>query len=259
MEKRKAGDFCWAELGSPNIDASKKFYNEIFQWKYSENATPYGSYAMFKVGDEDLGGAYEISPEMQSQGMPAVWSSYILVDDVDKMTEKAKQLGAKILREPMEVMESGKMSVFADPTGAVISLWQAKNKESKAADKNKPGVPSWYELMTTDAKKAGDFYSKLFGWSAEKAPVGSGAMEYTTFTNGGKPMAGMMEIQKEMGPIPPHWGIYFTVSDLDKTLEKAKKMGANVLYDPMKVDEVGRFTAMKDPQGVVFSVIQYQR
>ncbi len=259
MEKMKKGDFCWTELGSPNLSASKKFYHEIFQWDFTDHSTAHGNYMMFRVGENDVGGAYEVTKEMKSQGVPNVWGSYVLVDDVVKVAEKAKQLGANVVREPMEVMEAGKMAVFVDPTGAVISVWQTNGEPGKLADVNKQGAPSWFELRTTDPKKAGDFYTKLFGWTVEKSEVGSGSMEYFTFKNDGRPAAGMFEIKEEMGKIPPHWGIYFTVNNLEKTLEKATKMGANLLYDIINIPEIGRFTGLQDPEGIAFSVIQYNR
>lgn len=252
------GDFCWTELSSPNLSVSKNFYQEIFQWDFTDHSTPHGNYMMFKVGEHDLGGAYELNPEMQAEGVPSVWSAYVLVEDVEKVAKHAKQLGAHMIREPMDVMEAGKMAVFADPTGAVISIWQTHGKPGIPADKSLQGVPSWFELLTSDMKKAGDFYTTLFGWVAEKSPLSS-PVEYVTFKNQGQAIAGMHVINDEKLHIPPHWGVYFTVSNLDKTLEKSVKMGSSMLYEPINIPEVGRFTALQDPEGVVFSIIQYNK
>lgn len=250
------GDFCWTELSTPNLTASKNFYQEIFNWNYADHTMQAGVYSMMRVGEDELGGAYEVTEEMKAHGVPSVWHAYVLVDDVNKMTQKAKELGAHIIREPLEVMEMGKMAVFADPTGAVISIWQTNGQPGKSLDKNKHGATTWFELKTTDMKKAGEFYSQLFGWDMHSEEVQPG-MQYVTFKNGPVPVAGMIQLTDKMVPMPSNWSIYFNVSNLDAAIEKAKKMGGSVLYHPVDMPKVGRFTAIQDPEGVVFSVIQY--
>lgn len=47
------------------------------------------------------------------------------------MTEKARQLGATICLDVTEVGEHGWMSVFTDPTGATLALWQPKNPQKQ--------------------------------------------------------------------------------------------------------------------------------
>ena len=65
-----------------------------------------------------------------------------------------------------------------------------------------------------------------------------------------------MEIAEEWGPVPPYWAPYFAVEDCDRTVEKAKGLGASVLMPPTDIPETGRFSALKDPQGAVFNVIR---
>ena len=67
---------------------------------------------------------------------------------------------------PFDVMEHGRMAVLADPTGAVFALWQA-NKHPGATAIDEEGTLVWTELVTDDTNKAGDFYTKLFGWTTE--------------------------------------------------------------------------------------------
>ena len=57
-------------------------------------------------------------------GEPSTWLPYVQVDDIVAATEKAKSLGATIVRDVMDVMGAGKLSIFLDPTGATLGLWQ---------------------------------------------------------------------------------------------------------------------------------------
>jgi predicted enzyme related to lactoylglutathione lyase len=65
-----------------------------------------------------------------------------------------------------------------------------------------------------------------------------------------------MEIAKEWGPVPSHWLPYFAVEDCDRTVEKAKGLGAKVLAPPMDIPDTGRFSVLQDPQGAAFAVIR---
>jgi predicted enzyme related to lactoylglutathione lyase len=47
---------------------------------------------------------------------------------------------------------------------------------------------------------------------------------YTTFKLADAYVAGMMPILPDMGEMRPHWGTYFTVSDVDKTTSEAASL-----------------------------------
>jgi predicted enzyme related to lactoylglutathione lyase len=122
-------------------------------------------------------------------------------------------------------------------------------------DINKQGVFSWAELATTDVEGAKKFYTGLLGWTTEVAPVEG--MTYTLVKAGDEQVGGIMGVQCAGGEIPPHWGIYITVDDVDATAGKAKELGGTVIMPPTDIPHVGRFSVLQDPQGVVFSVITY--
>lgn len=66
------------------------------------------------------------------------------------------------------------------------------------------GAFSWCELLTTDVADAKRFYSKLFGWTLEPAPMPG--MEYTLVKYGGEQMGGIMAIPPAAKGMPPSWG-----------------------------------------------------
>lgn len=115
-----------------------------------------------------------------------------------------------------------------------------------------PGVVVWRELMTPDSKRAQGFYGELFGWKFETVPMGDGK-EYTMASAGGAPICGMMQMEKG-APFPPNWTSYVSTTDVDATVEKAKKAGGNVLVPPMDVPGMGRFAILSDADGAPFAV-----
>lgn len=123
------------------------------------------------------------------------------------------------------------------------------------ADIFEQGSFSWAELATPDVEGAKKFYTTLLGWTTEPAPVEG--MSYTLVKVGENRVAGIMSNQCQGGEIKPQWGVYITVDDVDATARKAAELGGKVLMPPTDIPNVGRFAALMDPQGVMFSVITY--
>ena len=118
-----ANPFVHIELNTQDTGAAKAFYGQLFDWTLTDVPMPGGmTYTMIGVG-EGTGGGLMQHP---MPGAPSAWIPYTGVDDIHASTEKARGLGASIIREPMEVMGAGWLSILIDPTGAVLGLWQAK-------------------------------------------------------------------------------------------------------------------------------------
>jgi uncharacterized protein len=253
IKKHEPGMFCWVELATKDGPAAKKFYTSLFDWGVNDVESDAGTYSMVQKRGKDAGALYQLGP--QQKGVPPHWNSYICVTSADEYVAKAKKLGGTVVTEPFDVMDQGRMANIQDPTGASFAIWESK-KHTGAGIVNEPGAFCWNELYTTDPKRAGDFYSGLFGWSREPMQTPTG--EYTIFKKGDAQAAGMMKIPKEMGPVPPHWLVYFAVDDSDKAVEKAKGMGAQVHVPPTDIPNIGRFAILDDPQGAGFAVIRLQ-
>jgi predicted enzyme related to lactoylglutathione lyase len=115
-----ANPFVHAELQTNDLAKAKDFYQKLFDWKLED--VPAMNYTMINVG-EGTGGGMMKNPV---SGSPSSWLPYVLVDDVAAATEKAKSLGATICKEVTEIPNMGWFSVFIDPTGAALALWQMK-------------------------------------------------------------------------------------------------------------------------------------
>jgi uncharacterized protein len=250
----KPGTFCWVELATSDGVAAKSFYTQMFGWDYEDMSMgPDGVYSVLKLNGKDVGGLYQLTPDMTAQGIPTHWLSYVSTTSADESAAKAKALGATIIFGPVDVSTVGRMAVIQDPAGAVFALWQAKD-DSGSVIYNVPGSLTWNELGTNDPEKAGEFYSNLFGWTRE--PFTGSPIEYTMFKNGDRGAGGMYRITPEMGPIPPHWLVYFAVDDCDAKVKKATELGARVMKPADNIQGVGRFAILIDPQGAAFAIIK---
>ena len=244
------GSFCWIELATTDSAAAKKFYGELFGWEAADvPAGPNMTYTMLSLNGKHVGALYQKGEEMSQ--VPTHWASYINTENADETAAKAKSLGGNVIMEPFDVMEVGRMAVITDPTGATFCIWQAKQHKGVGV-KGETNTLCWNELLTNDTAKAIDFYTKLFGW---KTKTDAGDVPYTEIINGEEHIGGIMQIQPNMGPMPPNWGIYIAVSDCDATVQKTTSLGGRQYVPPTDIPNVGRFAVLSDPQGGVFNVI----
>src|SRR5205085_12162104 len=124
----------------------KAFYGSVRGWAAETAAQPEaGGYTMFAVRGKNVAAA---SPMQDPKQAPA-WNTYVATDDADAAAKKVQAAGGTVLAEPFDVMDVGRMGVFMDPQGAVVSVWQAK-LHIGAALVNEPGAFCWNELHTRD-------------------------------------------------------------------------------------------------------------
>ncbi|CEG58541.1 VOC family protein [Legionella fallonii] len=127
MTQPFAGQFCWNELATPNIQEAKDFYSKVFGWQFTDIKSPEMTYTLIKLNDKDIGGIWQIPTEQQAQ-IPPHWMAYILVDDVTKSLEKAKHNGANEVKGVTPAGDMGLFAIITDPSGAHVALWQPLNK-----------------------------------------------------------------------------------------------------------------------------------
>lgn len=119
-----ANPFVHVELNTADPQKAKAFYSKLFHWELEDvnnPAVPDHVYTMIKVGEGTGGGLMKQIP-----GGPSGWLAYVLVDDIQASTEKAKSLGAEVMKDVTEVLGMGYLSFIRDPTGAVLGMWQPK-------------------------------------------------------------------------------------------------------------------------------------
>lgn len=113
----------------------------------------------------------------------------------------------------------------------------------------KPGSFVWAELASTDPAAAKNFYCDMFGWTYTDAPMPQGV--YTIFKNEGEDAAALYQAYPGM---PPNWGVYFSITDLEASTAKARELGAEIVMGPQDLGPPGSMSVVKDPQGVHFSL-----
>jgi predicted enzyme related to lactoylglutathione lyase len=246
-----AGTPSWVDLATPDLDDAKRFYGGLFGWTAESGTDPEltGGYSMFLAREKMVAG---LAPLIEEGATPS-WSTYVTVDDANRTIALAREEGAAVVVEPMDVLDAGRTAVFVDPTGARLSVWQPRLHHG-AQLVNEPNALCWNELATRDINAAKDFYKAVFGWVGD-----TNAFEGTTYTEwrlDDHSVGGMIQIDEDWpDEIPSHWIVYFHVDDCDVVAARAEELGGKVAVPPTDIPP-GRFAVIVDPQAAMFSIIE---
>ena len=247
------GVFCWVELSTTDTDAAKAFYTGLFGWEVEDIPTDMGGiYTMLKLEGKNVTALSAMPPDMQSQGIPPFWTSYVKHSNVDAIAEKLTAAGGTLMFPPMDAMEYGRLTMAQDPTGAAFGVWQPSSHIG-AQLVNRPNTLVWNELHSRQPDEAKSFYSSVFGWTDEADENG-----YVTFRANGRMHAGMITMDENWAPeIPNNWSVYFMVEDVAAKAALAQELGGTVMLPPTQAGEMGIFSVLQDPQGGVFNIMSF--
>ncbi|HEY4190804.1 MAG TPA: VOC family protein [Candidatus Limnocylindrales bacterium] len=241
---------AWVDLASADAAAAREFYGSLFGWEVEVNPDPqYGGYAIARINGQDAAG---IGPKMDPNG-PTVWNVYIGTDDIEALAARVTGAGGNVLMAPFDVGEQGRMAVFQDPTGGVISSWQGTRMGGFQTEG--PNAFGWAELNARGVEKALPFYTAIFGWTPDTSPMGEGMPPYTEFKLNDQRVAGATEMNSMVpAEVPSYWLVYFDVANVDESFAKATSLGAKPMLPPMDFPG-GRFAIVSDLDGAAFGVM----
>jgi predicted enzyme related to lactoylglutathione lyase len=266
---------CWVDTSQPDPEKAVDFYSGLFGWEF-EDVMPPGAPA--KYFEARIRGGAVAAVSSMPEGAPpmATWNTYVWVDSADETASKVRDAGGSVVTEPFDVMSAGRMAVFADPEGAVFSVWQP-NEHRGSKIVNEHGSLNFNDLHTRDPQAAKAFYGAVFGWDTLQMDGGFTAWTLPGYaehleerdpglrerlTESGAPerfadvVASLITIPDDQPDTPAHWGLTFAVNDADAIAEKAEELGGRVVVPPMDAPWV-RLTVIADPQGAMFNASKY--
>src|SRR4051812_13958618 len=117
--------FIWYELMTTDQAAAIDFYTKVVGW----TAAPHpGSdaggapYMILSAGGRGVGGVFQLTEEMTSQGATPLWAGYVGVDDADDTAKRIEAGGGSILKGPEDIPGVGRFALAADPGGALFYI-----------------------------------------------------------------------------------------------------------------------------------------
>lgn len=244
---------CWMDLLTSDVARAREFYGRVFGWTAGEAAPEFGGYFMFMADGAPVAGGMPAMPGMNITA--DMWGVYLSSPDAQATLAAATGRGATVRVPAMPVADLGTQAVIEDPGGARIGIWQPGTFAGFGpVGTGRAGTPAWFELHARDYDGSVAFYRDAFGW-APKVMSDTAEFRLTAIEDERQPVAGIMDatgyLQEGEGP---HWDIYVSVDDTDKTLALAAELGGRVTREGTDTP-FGRLGTATDPQGAAFTVV----
>ncbi len=255
MSKREdypAGVPCWVTNLAPDVRAAMDFYGELFGWTFDYDAEV--DFAVARLRGREVAGIGSLAkagPDVQ-----AAWVTDVRVESADDAAEQGPAAGGRLLVSPMDFPPAGRLTVLADPAGAVVCAWEAGTRKG-AQVVNEAGAWSMSALQTPDPEGAAAFYHALFGWGRDA--FGDMTMFRRPGYVGGEPEQPVpRDVVAAMGPPargPAAWVVDFWTDDAEAAAATADRNGGRVVAD---LEDMGPFRRanLADPAGATFTVSQ---
>lgn len=108
---------------------------------------------------------------------------------------------------------------------------------------------NWFEIPTADLNRAKEFYEQVLGVELSLQDMGPLKMAWFPMADGGNGATGSLVHAEDY--IPSYEGamVYFSVEDIDTTLERVREKGGKVLNPKSSIGEHGFVAHFEDSEG----------
>ena len=113
------GTVGWVQVGTDDPATAKKFYGELFDWKFAADPNSGDAYQLISMTGAPFGGIADTGGKFPNHAV-----FMVIVDDVPASLEQAERLGGKVL-VPATTTPNG--LVFAhvqDPAGNEFGVYK---------------------------------------------------------------------------------------------------------------------------------------
>lgn len=246
------GRLVWHHLMSLDRARSEQFFTQLFGWTSSEGI----------IGEEDgylplcfagtpFGGFVRLDAR---HGASSHWLIHVTCHDIDRLCQDALALGGVVIASPADIPGVGRFAVVADPEGAVFAPfvpYAALSIPSGAS----PGAIAWADMQSDDQTAAAGFYSTLFDLKTDVVMLGSDPT--IVLESGGVPVA---SIERRPPEIPaPCWLPYVRVADMRPAVDRAERLGGELVRPIEDVPGIGQIAWVDDPSGILFGLLRSER
>ena len=246
------GRWVWMDLLTPDLDASERFYIEVFDWRFESLGGMEDRYLLVQAEGRRFAGMVQYAKAGES-GRKARWLGLLSVADVAS-TARQVDAGGGATRLPAKPMAGrGEFAVLADPEGAVFAVIHAEGGDPPDSF---PPIDSlfWMELWAGDAERMADFYRPIGGYRVKPSDTIDGVEEWHLVAFD-YPRASVVQVKQN--DQPSHWLPYVRVADLSTTLARVEKAGGRVLVAPSPEIRAGQIAVVIDPQGAALGLAEW--
>lgn len=244
------GRIVWHDLLTTTPVESRKFYGELFGWKFERPGLSIGigdadSYMLIRHNGELIGGMLDANI-LNGDDNISQWITVMSTEDLSAAVERVAANGGEILTPPTDVGSRGTLAVVAGPDKAIIALVQTRGGDPEESE---PVVNGWLwnELWTNNVEQATSFYQAVAGFEIEDHAVPGADHDYRVLKSGDSPRAAIMPnpFEREL----PVWVNYIRVDDPAAITARVEELGGVVFIDASPRALGGEVAFVAGPSG----------
>jgi predicted enzyme related to lactoylglutathione lyase len=247
----EVGRFVWHDLMTKDVPATRRFYQELFGWRFEDVTRGGRPYLLGKLGGDPVAGIVDINqyPNAGSQ-----WLSYVAVADVDQSVALVTSANGKVLLPPRDLPSVARVAVIADPQGAPLGVAQPL-REPPGPDQPTANRFFWNEYLARDATQALDFYRRLAGYQSAVTDTRLG-LEYHVLrkTRG---HAGLFQLPATATGVEPNWLPYVLVQDPAAYAARVSTLGGRIVLPAATERRNNTLVVIADPSGAILALQKY--
>lgn len=244
--KLHPGKFVWADLFSNDVNATRRFYEQLFGWQFRWISEPPEPYGVFSADGEDVAGlAYR---DVEGDDRYARWVHYLSVADTSRTTQVVKQLGGQTLLAH-SAADRGDFAIYSSANDVLLGAMTSSSGDPDDTQ-SMEGHWIWRQLYVWDVDAAVSILKSIAPVEAQPAD----ASEYgdMLITSDGYARAGVTALSADSKEAPT-WIGFVRVADAASMAARAKQLGGRVLFET----DDGDMAIVADPAGALVGLVEY--
>ncbi|SOD62599.1 hypothetical protein SAMN06297387_106176 [Streptomyces zhaozhouensis] len=227
-----AHGFRWMDLKVTDPAGAAAFLSPALGWEFAVDETDWRRATVISVGGHRIGGVSDLSHPVYPPGTPAHVAYYLAVDDVDRCAGTATAHGARVVVEPFDAGDRGRVATLVDPQGAAFSLWRPRVPDGWGGlPPGLAGAPHHMVLACERPDEAREFYRR---------------------TTGSAPRAAAFVTSRAPGA-EPRWELAVAVDALDALVARVRRDGRGDVTR-LPGGERPPEAVLRGPEGLTFRV-----
>ena len=133
---------CWADLATVDDREAATFYAALFGWSPRPHVHARGRLTMLEDEGTRVASLYRLTRAQIARNVPSHWLPYVSTADVSRSVSRAHALGGQVIVDRQRFPGRASIAVVADPTGALIGLWQSDAGAGERAGVERDDAPA---------------------------------------------------------------------------------------------------------------------
>lgn len=251
--ERLPGKIVWHDLLTNDVEASKRFYGELFGWQFQSVGTSSGlssdsAYTLIRHNGRMIGGMID-TVALNGRSDISQWVVVMSVDDVDIAADRFADDGGEVLTPPRDLERRGRLAVVQDDAGALLALLETRDGDPADYEPEMNGF-LWNELWTDNVDQATSFYVNAVNLDYEDRDtdgIDGTPANYRLLKSSGTPRAGIL--QRPLDDLPPVWVSYLRVEDPAAIASRVADYGGRVIVEAHPRALGGKVAFVAGPSG----------